>query len=274
VKKVQEEARALVRAQALLAAAPSLSPRARLGHPYGSIGWRSRSAVVFCSGGSRLRGRGVRPLRIQRSGAEGTRRTRVPNGSRLVADPAAERQYRDVSDDQEISLVRNSIAAQEFGSGLHRHIRRPRVSLAWRWPDSGWRPSLEAATSVTRTVVHASRRQGRSSHDPCSRASGATESLSAWTGHSLVPGGFRVGRSYLVTAFESIAHRRRIETAPAFSGGRSRETVLRIQPGVAADDRRRSPGPRTLFPSSISSSSGSNQWARLRFHTSLSAEPA
>jgi len=58
---------------------------------------------------------------------------------------AAERQYRDVSDEQESSLVRNSIAAQEFGSDYTDTYDARGVSLAWSLARFGWRPSLEAA---------------------------------------------------------------------------------------------------------------------------------
>ena len=50
-----------------------------------------------------------------------------------------------MSDDQEISLVRNSIAAQEFGSDYTDTYDMRGVSLAWSLARTGWRPSLEAA---------------------------------------------------------------------------------------------------------------------------------
>ena len=68
---------------------------------------------------------------------------RTGAGSSLIL--AAEQQYRDVSDDQETSLVRNSIAAQEFGSDYTDTYDSRGVSLGWSLARLGWRPSLEVA---------------------------------------------------------------------------------------------------------------------------------
>jgi hypothetical protein len=68
---------------------------------------------------------------------------RTGAGSSIIL--AAERQYRDVSDDQETSLVRNTIAAQEFGSDYTDTYDLRAVSLSASLARLGWRPSLELA---------------------------------------------------------------------------------------------------------------------------------
>jgi len=68
---------------------------------------------------------------------------RTGAGSSLAL--AGERLYRDVSDEQERSLVTNSIAAQEFGSDYTDTYDARAVSLTGSLVRLGWRPSFELA---------------------------------------------------------------------------------------------------------------------------------
>jgi hypothetical protein len=147
VQKVQEEARALVRAQALARSrnfafsARHVSDVARfnrvegLGIGSGLLQRIGAGFAVAASGrygfsDSEFKGRGALEYR---TGA----------GSSLVL--AAERQYRDVSDEQETSLVRNTIAAQEFGSDYTDTYDARSVSLSGSLAPLGWRPSFDLA---------------------------------------------------------------------------------------------------------------------------------
>ena len=81
-------------------------------------------------------------------------------GSSLIL--AAERQYRDVSDEQETSLVRNTIASQEFGSDYTDTYDVRAVSLAGSLARFGWRPSFEFAYERhEQLTVHARPANGR-----------------------------------------------------------------------------------------------------------------
>jgi len=147
VKKVQEEARALVRGQAL-ARSRSLALSAR--HVSDIIRFNRVEGLALGSGILQRVGGGFAVAASGRYGfsdnefkGRGALEYRTGAGSSLIL--AAERQYRDVSDDQEVSLVRNSIAAQEFGSDYTDTYDVRGVSLAWSVARFGWRPSLEGA---------------------------------------------------------------------------------------------------------------------------------
>jgi hypothetical protein len=147
VKKVQEEARALVRGQAL-ARSRSLALSAR--HVSDIIRFNRVEGLALGSGILQRVGGGFGVAASARYGfsdeqlkGRGALEYRTGAGSSLIL--AAERQYRDLSDDQEVSLVRNSIAAQEFGSDYTDTDDVRGVSLAWSLARFGWRPSLEAA---------------------------------------------------------------------------------------------------------------------------------
>jgi hypothetical protein len=147
VKKVQEEARALVRGQAL-ARSRTLALSAR--HVSDIVRFNRVEGLALGSGILQRVGGGLAVAASGRYGfsdkevkGRGALEYRTGAGSSLIL--AAERQYRDVSDDQEISLVRNSIAAQEFGSDYTDTYDARGVSLAWSLARFGWRPSLEAA---------------------------------------------------------------------------------------------------------------------------------
>ena len=147
VQKVQEEARSLVRAQALARSrnfafsARHVSDIARFNRVEGlalgsgflqrvGAGWAVAASGRYGFSDDEFKGRGALEYR---TGA----------GSSLTF--AAERQYRDVSDEQETSMVRNTIAAQEFGSDYTDTYEARSISLAAALARTGWRPSLELA---------------------------------------------------------------------------------------------------------------------------------
>jgi hypothetical protein len=147
VQKVQEEARSLVRAQALARSrnfafsARHVSDIARFNRVEGlalgsgflqrvGAGWAVVASGRYGFSDDEFKGRGALEYR---TGA----------GSSLTF--AAERQYRDVSDEQETSMVRNTIAAQEFGSDYTDTYEARSISLAAALARMGWRPSLELA---------------------------------------------------------------------------------------------------------------------------------
>ncbi len=147
VKKVQEEARALVRAQAL-SRSRSLAYSAR--HISDIIRFNRVEGLALGSGFLQRIGAGLAVAGSGRYGfsdeefkGRGTLEYRTGAGSSIIL--AAERLYRDVSDEQETSLVRNTIAAQEFGSDYTDTYDVRRISLGGSLSRPGWRPSLEYA---------------------------------------------------------------------------------------------------------------------------------
>ena len=147
VRMVQEEARRLVRAQALSRARQTL-PSARSfsdllqvnraeGIAIGSgilrrFGAGVDAGVTLRYGFSDHEPKGGVSLGIERASGFGLR-------ARLF------REYRDAADEAETSRLRNSIAAQEFGSDYTQPFdtRGGALSIAWRPPTTGWRWSLE-----------------------------------------------------------------------------------------------------------------------------------
>src|SRR6184192_136015 len=132
VKKVQEEARALVRAQALARSrsfafsARHLSDIARFNRVEGlalGSGFLQRIGAGFAVAASGRYG-----FSDKETKGRGALEYHTGAGSSLIL--AAERQYRDVSDEQETSLVRNTIASQEFGSDYTDTYDVRAVSLA------------------------------------------------------------------------------------------------------------------------------------------------
>jgi hypothetical protein len=147
VKRVQEEARSLVRSQALARSksfalsAHHISDFVRFNRVEGlavGTGILQRVGGGFDVAASARYGFSDEELK-GRSGLE----YRTGAGSSLIL--AGERQYRDVSDDQETSLVENSIAAQEFGSDYTDTYDVRGISLSWALARMGWRPSLDVA---------------------------------------------------------------------------------------------------------------------------------
>ena len=204
VRKVQEEARALVRGQALsrsrslLLSARHISDIARFNRVEGLAlgagllqrlggGFAVAASVRYGFSDEQFKGRGAIEYR---TGA----------GSSLIL--AAEREYRDVSDDRETSLVRNTIAAQEFGSDYTDTYDMRGASLTASLARLGWRPTLELAYERHEPLaVHA--RPASGSFEPTIpavslRESRATLRLDRPT--SLTFGGYEIGAHLSVSA--------------------------------------------------------------------------
>ncbi|HEV7837921.1 MAG TPA: hypothetical protein VGO75_07635 [Gemmatimonadaceae bacterium] len=147
VKKIQEEARALVRSQALsrsrtlALSARHISDIARFNRVEGlalGTGFLQRLGSGVALAGSARYG-----FSDQQFKGRGALEYRTGAGSSVIL--AAERQYWDVSDEPETSLVRNTIAAQEFGSDYTDTYDLRRLSLILSVARSGWRPTVELA---------------------------------------------------------------------------------------------------------------------------------
>ena len=145
VKKVQEEARALVRAQALsrsrnfALSARHVSDIARFNRVEGlALG---TGLLQRLGAGLAVAASGRYGFSDQQWKGRGALEYRTGAGSSIIL--AAERQYRDVGDEAETSLVRNTIAAQEFGSDYTDTYDVRRISLAAALARAGWRPTLE-----------------------------------------------------------------------------------------------------------------------------------
>ncbi|HEX6626595.1 MAG TPA: hypothetical protein VF105_01455, partial [Gemmatimonadaceae bacterium] len=145
VKKVQEEARALVRGQALqrsrslALSARHLSDLVRFNRVEGlalGTGLLQRLGAGFAVAASGRYGFSDREWK-----GRGALEFRTGAGSSLAL--AVERQYRDVSEEPEASLVKNSLAAQEFGSDYTEPYDARAVSLTGTVGGLNWRPSLE-----------------------------------------------------------------------------------------------------------------------------------
>jgi hypothetical protein len=147
VRKVQEEARALVREQAL-ARSRSLSMSAR--HVSDLARFNRVEGLALgtgllqrIGGGLDVAASGRYGFSDQQAKGRGAIEYRTGAGSSLVL--AAERDYRDVSDEQETSMARNTIAAQEFGSDYTDTYDVRGISLSGSLARFGWRPSFRAA---------------------------------------------------------------------------------------------------------------------------------
>lgn len=155
VRKVQEEARALVRAQArsrsrsLALSARHISDLARFNRVEGlalGTGFLQR-----LGGGLALLASGRYGFSDREFKGRGALEYRTGAGSSLIL--GAERQYRDVADEQETSLLRNTIAAQEFGSDYTDTYDMRGISLSGSLARPGWRPSLEYAYERHRPLL-------------------------------------------------------------------------------------------------------------------------
>ncbi|HEY6088339.1 MAG TPA: hypothetical protein VD771_00990 [Gemmatimonadaceae bacterium] len=147
VKKVQEEARALVRSQALSRSRSSallarhVSDLARFNRVEGlalGSGFLQRLGAGFAVAVSGRYGFSDEAFK-----GRGALEYRTGSGSSLIL--AAQREYRDVGEEQETSGVRNSLAAQEFGSDYTDTYDARAISLAASLARSGWRPTFELA---------------------------------------------------------------------------------------------------------------------------------
>ena len=145
VKRVQEEARALVREQALQRSRSfALSAR----HLSDLVRFNRVEGLALGTGLLQRLGAGFALAASGRYGfsdeewkGRGALEYRTGAGSSLTL--AAAREYRDVSEEQETSLVRNSIAAQEFGSDYTDPYDARVTSLAGALGGLSWRPSME-----------------------------------------------------------------------------------------------------------------------------------
>lgn len=147
VKKVQEEARALVRNQALQRSRSfALSAR----HLSDMVRFNRVEGLALGTGLIQRLGAGLAVAASGRYGfsdkewkGRGALEYRTGTGSFLSL--AGERRYHDVSDEQETSLVRNSIAAQEFGSDYTDLYDARTISLSGELAGFAWRPSFNFA---------------------------------------------------------------------------------------------------------------------------------
>ncbi|MDP9204577.1 MAG: hypothetical protein M3P12_03845 [Gemmatimonadota bacterium] len=223
VKKVQEEARALVRAQALARSrnfalsARHVSDIARFNRVEGlalGTGFLQRLGAGLAVAASGRYGFGDQEFK-----GRGAMEYRTGSGSSLIF--AAERQYRDVSDDQETSLVRNTIAAQEFGSDYTDTYDARTISFAASLARAGWRPTLELAYERHEPLaVHA--RPASGNFEPTIPALSLQETratLRLDRPTSLTVGGYELGVHLVVSAI-------RRERANAQSGDLLRPSLL------------------------------------------------
>ncbi|HST07619.1 MAG TPA: hypothetical protein VLJ83_05570 [Gemmatimonadaceae bacterium] len=197
VRKVQEEARALVREQAL-ARTRSLALSAR--HISDLARFNRVEGLALGTGLLQRIGGG---LAVAASGRYGFSdkafkgRTaleyRTGAGSSLVL--SVERDYRDVSDEQETSLALNTIASQEFGSDYTDTYDVRALTLRGSLARFGWRPSFELAYEQHDPLdVHASPANG--SFEPTIPAFGLHEvrlALALDRPTNLTYGGFELG---------------------------------------------------------------------------------
>ncbi|NUQ21272.1 MAG: hypothetical protein HOQ09_09965 [Gemmatimonadaceae bacterium] len=165
VRRVQEEARALVRQQALARArggaiaARGVSDLARVNRVEGLAVGTALAAHVGHGVTLGVAGRyGIDDARVKGRGSILWRRA---SGSGF--DLVAQDDFREVGDEPEVSLVRNSVAAQEFGSDYTDPygVRSVGARAIWSW-QSGlvWR--LEGSLERQRPLaVHATPATGR-----------------------------------------------------------------------------------------------------------------
>jgi hypothetical protein len=164
VKKVQEEARALVRKQAL-ARSRSFALSAR--HVSDIVRFNRVEGLALGTGFLQRVGAGLAVAASGRYGfsdreAKGRGAVEYLTGAGSSLILAAERQYRDVSDEQETSLVQNTMAAQEFGSDYTDTYDVRGASLSGSLARFGWRPSVGFAYEEHQPLaVHARPASGR-----------------------------------------------------------------------------------------------------------------
>src|SRR6476646_7723256 len=165
VAKVQEEARALVRAQAL-ARSHSLTLSARSISDFARV--NRVEGLALGTGFTRQVGAGFSVTARGRYGFDDREvKGRGELGFKLASGAGVSlggyRDYRDASDEMETSLVRNSIAAQEFGSDYTEPYDVRGVSLSARTGTfAEWNATVVAALERDDPlVVHASPASGR-----------------------------------------------------------------------------------------------------------------
>jgi hypothetical protein len=209
VRKVQEEARALVRAQALARgrslalSAGRLSDIARYNRVEGlALG---SGIVQRLGGGFSLGLSGRYGFSDEQLKGRGALEFRTGGGSSITL--AAERVYRDASEEAETSLLRNTIAAQEFGSDYTDPYDVRRVGVSGTLARTGWRPSL--AYGVERhdpLTVNASPANGK--FEPTIPAAVLRErrlTLALDRPTSLTFGGFEMGSRLAVSGISRVS---------------------------------------------------------------------
>ena len=207
VRKVQEEARALVRQQAL-ARSRSLALSAR--HISDLARFNRVEGLALGTGLLQRIGGGVAVAVSGRYGfsdetlkGRAAVEYRTGAGSSLIL--AAERDYRDVSDEPETSLLRNSIAAQEFGSDYTDTFDGRILSLTASLARIGWRPSFQVAYEDHRALrVHARPANGRFQPTiPALQLHEVRATLGLDRATTLTYGGFELGARLAVTGIQS-----------------------------------------------------------------------
>jgi len=165
VAKVQEEARALVRAQALARShnvalsARGLSDFARVNRVEGlALG---TGVTRQLGGGFSFNARGRYGIDDRAVKGRGEITFKLPSGGGVSI--AGYRDYRDASDEMERSMVTNSIASQEFGSDYTDPFDVRGASIAARTGTfNAWNATVEAALERDDPLsVHASPASGR-----------------------------------------------------------------------------------------------------------------
>jgi hypothetical protein len=209
VRKVQEEARALVRSHAL-ARSRSFALSARHISDFARF---NRVEGLALGGGILQRvGNGFALAASGRYGfsdhapkGRASLEFRTGAGSSLTL--AAYRDYRDVGDAQETSLVRNSIAAQEFGSDYTDLYDVRGLSLSAAVARQGWRPSIDYSYERHHSLkVHA--RPARGAFEPTIPAAHHDEhrvTLALERPTSLTFGGFELASRLSVSGIHVMA---------------------------------------------------------------------
>jgi hypothetical protein len=223
VKKVQEEARALVREQAL-ARSRSFAFSAR--HISDIARFNRVEGLALGSGLLQRIGGGLAVAASTRYGfsdkefkGRGALEYRTGAGSSVIL--AAERQFRDVSDEQETSLVRNTIAAQEFGSDYTDTYEARSISLSGALGRLGWRPSFELSYEQQAPLaIHARPASGRfEATIPALDLHETRITLALDKGASLTLGGFEFGAHLALSGIQKGSW------APSLRGDFLRPTV-------------------------------------------------
>jgi len=209
VQKVQEEARALVRSHAL-ARSRNFAFSAR---QLSDIVWFNRVEGLGLGGGILQRiGAGFAVAASGRYGfsddqfkGRGALEYRTGAGSSLAL--AGLRQYRDVSDEPERSLIINSVAAQEFGSDYTDTYDARAISLSGSLARLGWRPSFELAYERHEPLaVHAQPANGKfEATIPALSLHETQVTLGLDRGASLTFGGFELGAHLSASAIRRAA---------------------------------------------------------------------
>lgn len=224
VRKVQEEARALVRGQALARgralalSAGRLSDIARFNRVEGlalGTGLLQRLGNGFSLGITGRYGFSDHDLK-----GRGALEYRTGAGSSLTL--SAERLYRDAGEEAETSLLRNTVAAQEFGSDYTDPYDVRRAGVSGTLARSGWRPSFAFAVERHLAVaVNATPANGE--FEPTIPATVRRErrlTVALERPTNLTFGGFELASRIAVTGIN------RVSSAPSNRGEILRPTVM------------------------------------------------